>query len=270
MKIIIALLLCLLGVGCSSNNNGGNQNPSPQPTTITIPDIMTYFVQSQQSGNGVALGWSDPWLYKRYDFGHYQVEQSYLRVDGVSAQTIWSYPPFGSFVAADGDGGEIYVQSPTGGEAGATYISETQDGVAPGIQQFGLNWWVADQYIPPCVSGWQTSPDGLGRACEATVTYPNDTGGTIIADTIVSEHYDLPGLGGKMERAYYGKGWGRLAWQAWGPSCPAQLDPARKPPMSYDGPPAELPMWVQCDSRIVTNIVPADGSLSGANFGWPP
>lgn len=262
------ILLGLVLVSCGGGGNGPIPPVPPSPI-VTIADPMSYIAQSQApTGSGGLLTWTSPWLYKRLDWGNYQVAQSYLRPDLRSAQTIWSYPPFGPFVAADGDGGEVYVLGPTGGDPSSVYITETQDGGSPNIVSFGLNWWAFDQYVPDCATGWRYGPDLRGRACHTTIAYPatGPPGNQIVVDTIVSEHYAVPVLyTGPMERAFYGKGWGRLAWMAFSqPGC-TQIDPARAPPISaFDTGPGP-----KCDERLNTNIrVNADG-LSGATFGWP-
>lgn len=197
---------------------------------------------------------ADPWTYVRKDYGGYQIAQAF-RVDSEHATLIWSYPPFGRFVAANGNGGETYER-----RGDAIYITATQDGGTPGVQHFA-SWWAFDIYVPDCLVGWRESPDGLGRACRQTITFPPG----ITADTIVSEHYNVPGYAGPMERAFYALGWGRLAWMSFNQECTVPVDAARAPALpAFDG------GGVKCDERMNTLIEAADGSLSGISFGWAP
>lgn len=256
------LVALLVGLALAACSGGSPPDPVPAPT---IASPLSYLAQSAYPDGSPAtpLYPSNAWRYVRKDWGGYQVEQSFLRGDGVGAETIWSYPPFGSFVAANGDGGEVYR---VGGD-GSLYISETQDGDRSGITQFGTGWWMFDQYVPDCAAGWRGSPDGLGRACHQVITFPATgvPGNVITADTIVSEHYNLPLQLGPLERAFYSLGWGRLAWMSFGQLSCQQVDQVRAPPISaFDAGPG-----LKCDERLNTNIVPVSGGMSGQMFGWP-
>lgn len=254
--VIRAAAVALAGLVAACGGGGGGDAPVPP---VTIADPLAYLTQTSVLAGNVALHAADPWRYVRFDFGRHQIAQSFLRPDDGGVVTIWSYPPFGPFVAANGDGGETYERI---GEV--VYITATQDGGKPGMQQFGLAWPLFDIRAPECPE-WRTI--GLSRFCRATVTYPVSgvPGDRITADTIISEHGN--------ERFYMARDWGRLAWQAWGPpgSCSPVSDlPDRSPALSFDGPPAGHPDWIRCDTRVNTNIEGADGTMSGAAFGWPP
>jgi hypothetical protein len=249
MKLLLAVVTLLFLAAC------GSDAPPSSGAIVTVPEPLSYLVQSVNPDGNTAtpLTSTAPWTYRRFDFGNYQALQSFLRGDGKSAVAVWSFAPFGPFVAANGDGGEVYEL-----RGDAVYITKTQDGGKPGIQDFGKGWWAFDKYVPACSKGWRNSPDTYGRACRETITYPPG----IVADTIVSEHYSLPGHTGAMERAFYALGWGRLAWMAFNqPNCVA-VAPARAPALSA------LDEGVKCDERVNTNIVVSDGGLSGDKFGW--
>jgi hypothetical protein len=259
----LALPALLLLAACGSGGGGLSSPIAEVPAAVTIADPMAYLVQSRNPDGNAAtpLQAADSWSYVRRDFGGYQAAQAFQTGPG-SAALIWSYPPFGPFVAGNGDGGETYRID--GG--GNVYIASTQDGGKPGVvTQFGDGWWAFDQYVPDCSAGWRNGPDGLGRACHQVITFPGSPA-PLTADTIVSEHYALPGQTGPMERAFYAQGWGRVAWMAFNqPGC-VQVDPARAPAISaFDTGPGPA----KCDERLNTNIVPAEGSMSGDRFGWP-
>jgi hypothetical protein len=193
---------------------------------------------------------TDPLTYRRTDWGGNQIEDSFLVGDG--SITTWSYAPFGPFVAANGDGGEHVVLS-----GGVASIVTTQDGGTPSIQTFPIPWTIAAN-AADCSQGW-TTWDSFNRGCVATITYPASGFGltSITAQTLISEHGD-PSI--QVERIFMAKGWGRLLWQAWRPSG-TPVDPARFPGVSGTVPPGA---GVLVDVRLVTNLVPADGALSGA------
>lgn len=249
------LFLCLL-VGCSP------VHVSP-PGPVTIPDPLAYLAQSLNcDGRGPLMGPSDAFKCRRFDFGRYQIEDSFLDPDG-GAITDWSYSPFGLFDPAAeagcplspcrGDGGEHYTVA-----NGVASIDETRDGGTNGNQHFS-DWWLFDNRVPDCAKGWEYGGK-WGRACRTTVTYPQI--GAV--DTIISEHD-----GSHVERFYFGRGWGRLGWEVWAPSCPVPLDPARAPPMSFDAAPTTHPDWVKCDERLVVNVEPWTAPISGI-YEWHP
>jgi hypothetical protein len=87
---------------------------------------------------------------------------------------------------------------------------------------------------------------------------------------VISEHYDRATIATStaMERSLFAEGVGRAVWEAWSTKAQptAQLD-VRCPGTAWSTPPA--PGWRLVDCRYATNLVPADGSMTGANFGWP-
>ncbi len=207
------------------------------------------------------------WRRRDWPLPGYQTSDSVVSTDGSYYVTTWSYPPFGPFVAVNGDGGEVYTVS-----GGVVRICCTQDGGKPGVMQRFTDWWLFDDQTP--TGAWRQY-DAKSRARRETVAFPASgyDATQLTVDTIVSEHYDNVGLDGKMERFYMVAGWGRLLWQAWWPPSPFPPPSdlaARCPGVSWDGPPAEHPDWHLQDCRLTTNLVPADGSMSVDGFGWPP
>lgn len=242
-------LPCLAFAGCG----GGIASASP----ATLADPRAYLAQSRNCDGNPAtpLRQHDPITCRRFDFGHYQASDSYLTPDG-GAITTWDYPPFKGFAADPKDnGGEHYTVEPDG----TVSIDSTQDGGKPGVVQHFADWWLYDTHVPDCSEGWRHG-GRWGRACHTVVTYPRL--GPV--ETIISEHG-----GSHVERFYMGLGWGRLAWEAWAPSCPQPLDPARAPAVSFDEPPAGHPTWRKCDERLSVNVEPTDGSLRGTRE-WRP
>lgn len=233
---------------------------------------------------------NDPMFWRRHDWPApvgYQIEDAFARPDG-TLETTWSYPPFGPFVAANGDGGEIYRI-----DGGIVTIAETQDGGKPGIQYFtgarcGGTGWIAFTAATP-TGAWAETIARLAiernpRDCSAhsraltrwrlePVAIPFIVFGaaaTVTVPAVISEHYSAATIARSraMERTFFGKGWGRLIWEAWVTSPGAADLSARCPGTPFSTPPA--PGWRLADCRYATNIVKADGRLTGAAFGWPP
>lgn len=245
MKPYIAAGLLVLA---SCGGGGGNNTPPPTPqNTVTITDPMNYFGTIQAS---------DPWTTERWDIGHYQAVQTFITGSN-TATTIWSYPPFGRFVAANGDGGETYVLN-----GDTAYATSTQDGSQPGITQFGTAWPVFDVYAPQCPAVKAVTN---GRECMQQMIF-SGTPSDITANTVMLDHDDSPTV---VERFYFAENIGRVVWEAWqqGPCINPNGLNGRTGSISYEPPP--YPGWVKCDERQNTNYGPAQPGLSGASFGWP-
>jgi hypothetical protein len=88
--------------------------------------------------------------------------------------------------------------------------------------------------------------------------------------TIISEHYDGPSIAQSHhgERSFFGRGFGRLVWEAWGTTPPKVADlGARCPLTPFSVPPASG--WQLEDCRYATNLVAADGAMTGEKLAWP-
>lgn len=234
---------------------------------------------------------SDPMFMRRHDWpapAGYQIEDSFRSNDGSYDETTWAYPPFGPFIAANGDGGEVYVI-----DGGTVRISVTQDGGSPYIQGFfgagcgGTGWvlfrsdaptgsWVslvATLHDEPLRSSCSAANSAFTRYRLEQVAIPFVIGGsqqTLTLPTIISEHYNaaLIARATAMERTFMARGVGRAVWEAWTTGAPSSRDTAvRCPGTSWSIRPAAG--WVLSDCRYSTNLVTADGSLSGDTYGWP-
>lgn len=269
-----AIILSLFLVGCSTG--GGSPVPIPPPVNATtIPDVSIYLYQSSSTTT------------RRHDWPDgqaYQVTNA-VALSGGDFATLWSYPPFGPFVQANGDGGEVYVTDGT-----TVRIAATQDGSLPYIQGFygascgGTGWilfkndaptgsWASlvakldDKPIPSSCSA--TNP-AFTRYRLETVDLPfivNDQPQTVTLPTIISEHYDDSTIQDStdMERSFFAQGLGRVIWEAWSVNPPGGQDLAtRCPPTVYSVAPA--PGWQLSDCRVATNLQPG----VSPNFGWPP
>lgn len=246
-NLAIASLLALTACSGGSSSNSSPSPPNSTPT-VTITDPMNYFGTIQVS---------DSWTTERFDIGNYQAVQTFITGSN-TATTIWSYPPFGPFVAANGDGGETYVLN-----GDTAYATSTQDGSQPGITQFGTAWPVFDVYAPQCPTVRAVTN---GRECAQSMTF-SGTPSNITANTIMLDHDDSPTV---VERFYFAWGVGRVVWEAWqqGPCIDPNALNGRTGSISYEPPP--YPNWVKCDERQNTNYAPAQPGLSGNSFGWPP
>jgi hypothetical protein len=222
MKRPLAIFLLAALAGCGS----GGGPPPPPPPVVTIPDLSVYLV-----GDGA------------FSDGQDQVEYSFSDPRGFWV-TAWTYPTH----PAD-NGGEVYVSDGT-----TVSICCTQDGSQPGIQRFA-EWGLFNKYTIPCSQGW-TQVDSLGRACEATVTYP----GGLVADSIISEHYSQPTQGGDMERFYFARG--RKTWEAYNFAAPRDGMPLVGP---TGGPPVDAGVRPLSDRRVLT--IPVAGT---PGTDWPP
>lgn len=247
----------LLALAACGGGHGGTSSAPPVAAT-TIADPLAYLVEGVTPGDaGNPLRVGDAMTYRRQDFGGYQDEDAFLLADG-TAETVWSYPPFGPFVAAQGDGGEHYTVS-----GDTVFIDSTQDGGKPGIQQF--NGWIAFRTDATATPTCFVAPIGAYTCySRQTVTFPRIGA----ADTIISEHYNIadPARAGAMERSFWGLGWGRLAWQAWTRGG-IPVDPSRCPDFGWNQPPQ--PGLVLADCRESANVVPQTSPLDPAQL-WHP
>src|SRR5712691_9015724 len=163
---IAALLVGAFLVSCGGSD--GNQSPA----IVTIPDMGIYLAQRRCPNGDVPTNCADPALqrasdkmaWRRFD-GLDQYEDSVVSDDGSYWVTTWSYWPHGPFLAANGDGGEVYVSDGT-----TVSICCTQDGGTPRVQHFEM-WGLFNNVTKACSEGW-TEIDRLDRACRAMVTYP--------------------------------------------------------------------------------------------------
>ncbi len=246
----------------------------------SVLDPMAYLAQSKNPDGNTAtpLTSTDPLTYRRTDIGGYQIEDSFL-TSHIRAITTWSYPPFGPFVKENGDGGEEYIL-----ERDTVRISSTQHGGYPigyfvGKNCGGTGWLV---FKTDATNEWKDVIAKLGISlnpleCKATskaytrykiatVNYPQI--GPV--ETMISEHYDRGGMveSEALERFFLGRGWGRLVWQAFASNREPSPDIAtRCPDFGWNIPPTPTLKLVDC--RVVTNIIPADGSLTGTQV-WHP
>ena len=266
MRRVIWLSATLLLTACG----GGSRPSSPVPPNAPPPaiaDVTVYLTQSRcpdgspptACSNAAPQLSSDQMMWRRWD-GQDQVEDTVAVPSRGFYETTWSYAPFGIFIAAHGDGGEVYVRN-----GGNVSIVATQDGGTPGIQRF-LVWGLFNDQTVSCDQGW-TAVDLFDRACRATVTYPASGYGltSITADTVVSEHYSGLGYTGEMERFYMAAGWGRLCWSAHNTAAPR----GGMAPSCGTGDPA--PSMPASDRRLITSLVPNAGLIQTLDdYGWPP
>jgi hypothetical protein len=300
------LLIALVACG-NARGQIATSRPLAPVSGATIPDVSIFLAQTvclDRTGKVIGLAYpgstcaatrpqraSDPMFQRRHDWpapNGFQIEDSVSGDGGDDFVTTWSYPPFGSFVAANGDGGEVYVN-----DAGTVRISVTQDGGRPGLQYFvgracGGTGWILFRTDAPTgswadlVAALGDSPDP-GICQERSRSYTryrleqvpipfiiNGVRRALIIPTIISEHYSGRSLASAkaLERFFLGQGWGRLVWEAWGPGAAAIDLSARCPGTAWSVRP--VAGWQLHDCRYATNIVAADGRLSVTGFGWPP
>lgn len=261
MRRLLGLALLAALAGCSGGGLSGGGTPlSPvPPASVTVPDPIAYLVEGETPGDAAhPLKSGDTMTYRRQDFGGYQDEDAYLAADGTPILT-WSYAPFGPFVAANGDGGESYSIAPDG----TVSIVATQDGGKPGVQHF--NGWIAFRTDATATPTCFVAPIKAYTCYQRqTVTFPKL--GPI--DTVISAHYSTknPATAPAMERSFWGKGWGRLAWQSWTRGG-APVDPSRCLDFGWNQPPQ--PSLVLSDCREAVNIVPQTTPLTPDQL-WHP
>jgi hypothetical protein len=200
-------------------------------------------------------GVSDTWSQRRCDYGNYQIEDTF-QTSPTTAVCTWSYPPFGAFTQADGDGGEQYEARSNG-----VFINCTLDGSNPAVQQFGSDWLL---FKTDAESAWKEalSPTGkFTRYIRTAVTFPHL--GTV--ETIVSEHYSglTSEIADQMERIFFVKGLGRVCWQAW-KRTGSPVAPDRAPDFGWNS----LPGWVLTDTRLC--VVPITTAPVNGAILWKP
>ncbi|MES2146217.1 MAG: hypothetical protein V4491_00045 [Pseudomonadota bacterium] len=254
-------------------------------------DAMAYLVQAGQLSSDVAL-------YRKHDWpaDGYQISDSVLRADGKVLQTFdfapWGSAEFGS------DGGQMLEI----GADGTVRVLETRDGGKPYDQFFvgrkcwnwstlspGTGWlvWKADVGPAPRAAiatlGDSADPNAcpplnraLTRYWSGIGMFPFRAGGANVdrmVQVIASEHYDHASITASvnMERMYFGRGWGLIAWEAWSKTrADGYRITERCPPIPWrDTPAADGYRLVDC--RIWTNIVTQpEGSVWVVDqFGWP-
>lgn len=277
-----------------------NPSASERPPTINPIDYVVQHVCSSAGdflncpGTLHAQTTAETAQYRKHDLpapAGYQIGDCTLNSDG-SMPCEFSYPPFGPFVAADGDGGDLHVTDPDG----TTRVSQTQDGGKMGVLQHftgpecGADGWVSFKDDPPTGS-WAstvarlndrptaTCPEKLNKAFtrwrleNILWTFYEGTGPrTVILPTIISEHYGRDTIAGSraMERFYYAKNAGRVRWSSWTKAAPRGYEIAvRCPAVAYDVAP-DNSGWNLSDCRTWTAIEPAAAGWTGAMYGWPP
>jgi hypothetical protein len=189
------------------------------------------------------------------------------------------------------DGGTL--SCPGGGQTNAS--TGCPGGATPGnlTQYFvgGTGWVVSPQNIILCSNGWTqliatlnislgapTPPSGLNQAPTQVCLYqampfPAILKGqhtTLTADTIISEHYSGGGdvqSSTALERSYFAKGYGRIAWAAWTVGG-SPVDPSRYPSGGLPLNVSTMPGAVMSDVRLTTNVIPVP-AWTPRSFGWP-
>ncbi len=255
-------------------------------------DALAYLVQAGQLS-------SDPALFRKHDWpapGGYQISDSVLRADGKILQTF-DFAPFGS-AEFGSDGGQLLTVDADG----TVRVIETRDGGKPYDQFFvgpkcwdwklfgrGTGWlvWKADiSTVPHAVIatlGDSSDPNAcpplnraLTRYWSGIGIFPFRFGAEPVErmlQVMVSEHYDHASIDASenMERMYFARGWGLMAWEAWSKTRTDgyQID-ERCPPIPWRDTPAADGFRL-ADCRIWTNVVaqPTGSTWTADQFGWP-
>ena len=282
---------------------GAGASAAPHGLAVAIADPSQFLVQTRCPDGALELAepgcpgaapqaGRDPMLMRRHDWpgpAGYQIGDSFAADDRAYYVSVFSYPPFGPFVAANGDGGEVYVI-----DGAAVRIAATEDGGQMGVVQgffaahCGGSGWVLFRNDAPTgrwaslVARLRGAP--IAGACRddaqaytryrlETVTIPFIIRGRrvpVALPTVISEHYDAASIAraGAMERSFMAKGVGRAVWEAWTRGGPVSGDlAARCPGTAWSIPPA--PGWVLADCRYATNLTADTGALTGDRYGWP-
>jgi hypothetical protein len=277
-----------------------NPSASERPPTINPIDYVVQHVCSSAGdflncpGTLHAQTTAETAQYRKHDLpapAGYQIGDCTLNPDG-SMPCEFSYPPFGPFAVANGDGGDLHVTDPDG----TARIKETQDGGKMGVLQHftgpecGADGWVSFKDNPPTGS-WAstvarlndrptaTCPEKLNKAFTRWrlknilwTFYEGTVPQTVTLPTIISEHYGKDTIAGsrEMERFYYAKNAGRVRWSSWTKAAPRGSElSVRCPAVAYDVAP-DNSGWNLSDCRTWTAIEPAAAGWTGAMYGWPP
>jgi hypothetical protein len=301
----LALALPLFLTPCAgSGDNGsisapgvlGNGGPTVPPMeAATMSDPSDFLEQLACDGPGDFLHCvgakhrqtpGEVAKYRRHDL---PAPAGYQIGDCVAGSCIFSYPPFGPFAVAKGDGGDHYQV-----DGGWVRIDLTQDGGKPGVLQHfvgptcGGDGWVLFRQDAP-TGHWTEMdarlantddghcPSRLGHAY--TRWRPEDVQWTfyfgttreqLTLPTVVSEHYNRSSIAEAtaLERFYFAKGVGRVRWSAWNKTG-MHTDTARCPAVPYDEAP-DASGWALADCRTWTAIEPpGDATWTASRFGWP-
>ena len=283
MTNFFCALILAIGIGGGCDTGGSSQKPPPSqpPQQVTIADPVAYLAQSRACDGNLAtpLRAGDAITCRRTDIGRHKIEDLFLLADG-SAITSFDITPFGAYAPEQGDGGEQYVIEGNSVRAAATKHGGEAQQWFVGSRCGGHGWFL---FKTDATDAWKSvvarlsiarSPDQcppLGHAFTRyalrTVAMPRL--GNLLC--IVSEHYDAQSMerSSSMEQFFLCKGWGRVAWQAFGKDLPhhdANVA-SRCPDFGWARPP--VAGWHLRDCRIVVNVEPADGKLTGGRL-WHP
>ena len=286
--------------------------PHAEPL-LPVANVVSYFVQfrcpdgstdphaciPQPQNGAMAVKW------RRADWGsngvlYYQISDSFLADDRNSIVQTWSYSPWGPFVQANGDGGQVAHTDNV-----IARFNLTQDGGTSRKQYFvgpacgGQGWQLFDLRQGVQTGSWTGAVYNLSIASDPSQCPPLGQAWTqwriervfypFIADgqrttrgipTIIVEHYDHADIASSvyMERAYFARLYGWLRWEAWesgsgqrpvssdlAQRCPTVTIPNVADGSSYW---ASTLGWQLYDCRHSTQIVPVSG-WTADRFGWP-